>query len=99
MARIAIGHVQLLAPTRAIGLEPAHRARLATPVARGRGLASEAARAVRQMARENLRGLRLISLIAQGNEASVRVAEAAGARLEREIEWRDTRALVYRHPD
>jgi RimJ/RimL family protein N-acetyltransferase len=51
------------------------------------------------MARENLRGLRLISLIAQGNEPSVRVAEAAGARLEREIEWRDTRALVYRHPD
>lgn len=69
------------------------------PAARGRGLASEAARAVRQMARENLRGLRLISLIAQGNEPSVRVAEAAGARLEREIEWRDTRALVYRHPD
>ena len=69
------------------------------PAARGRGLAAEAARAVRQMAREHLRGVRLISLVAYGNEASARVAEAAGARLEREIEWRGGRALVYRHPD
>jgi RimJ/RimL family protein N-acetyltransferase len=69
------------------------------PAARGRGIASEAARAVRQMARENLPGVRLISLIAQGNEPSVRVAEAAGARLEREIEWRGSRALIYRHLD
>jgi hypothetical protein len=29
----------------------------------------------------------------------VRVAEAAGARLEREIEWRGSRAWIYRHPD
>jgi RimJ/RimL family protein N-acetyltransferase len=69
------------------------------PAARGRGLASEAARAVRQMAREHLPGVRLISLIAHGNEPSVRVAEAAGARLEREIEWRGGRAFIYRHPD
>jgi len=69
------------------------------PAARGRGLAAEAARAVRRMAREHLPGVRLISLIAHGNEASVRVAEAAGARLEREIEWRGGRAWIYRHPD
>jgi len=69
------------------------------PAARGCGLAVEATRAVRQMAREHLPGVRLISLIAQGNEASVRVAEAAGARLEREIEWRSGRAFIYRHPD
>ena len=69
------------------------------PAARGCGLAVEATRAVRQMAREHLPGVRLINLIAQGNEASVRVAEAAGARLEREIEWRSGRAFIYRHPD
>jgi RimJ/RimL family protein N-acetyltransferase len=68
------------------------------PAARGRGLAAEAARAVRQMAREHLPGVRLISLIADGNEPSVRVAEAAGARLEREIEWRGSRAFIYRRP-
>jgi RimJ/RimL family protein N-acetyltransferase len=69
------------------------------PTARGRGYASEAARAVRSMAREHLPGVRLISLIAQGNEASVRVAEAAGAHLEREIDFRGSRAAIYRHPD
>lgn len=69
------------------------------PAARGRGLAAEAARAVRQMAREHLPGVRLISLIADGNEASVRVAEAAGAHLEREVDWRGGRAWIYRHPD
>ena len=38
-------------------------------------------------------------LVAHGNEPSMRVAEAAGARLEREIEWRGGRAFIYRHPD
>jgi RimJ/RimL family protein N-acetyltransferase len=69
------------------------------PAARGRGYAAEAARAVRAMAREHLPGLQLISLIASGNEASVRVAQAAGARLEREIDWRGGRASIWRHPD
>ena len=69
------------------------------PSARGRGLASEAARAVRAMAREHLPGLRLISLIAAGNDSSVRVALAAGAHLEREIDFRGTPAGVYRHAD
>jgi RimJ/RimL family protein N-acetyltransferase len=69
------------------------------PAVRSRGYASEAARAVRAMAREHLPGVRLISLIADGNDSSVRVAEAAGARLEREIEWRGGRASIYRHPD
>jgi RimJ/RimL family protein N-acetyltransferase len=69
------------------------------PAARRRGYAAEAARAVRRMAREHLPGVRLISLIAHGNEPSVQVAEAAGARLEREIEWRGSRAWIYRHPD
>ena len=69
------------------------------PAARGRGYAAEAARAVRAMAREHLPGVRLISLIALGNEASVRVAQAAGARYEREIDFRGGRAAIYRHPD
>lgn len=69
------------------------------PAARGIGYAAEAARAVRAMAREQLPGLRLISLIAVGNEASVRVAQAAGARLEAEIDFRGGRAAIYRHPD
>ncbi len=69
------------------------------PAARGRGYASEAARAVRAMAREHLPGMRLISLISHENKASVRVAEAAGARLERDIEFRGSLASIYRHPD
>lgn len=69
------------------------------PEARGRGFATEAARAVRVMAREHLPGRRLISLIAIGNDASVRVALAAGARLEREIDFRGSRAAIYRHAD
>jgi len=69
------------------------------PAARGRGYAAEAARAVRAMAREHLPGVRLISLIAIGNEASVRVAQAAGARHEGEIDFRGGRASIYRHPD
>lgn len=69
------------------------------PTARGRGYAAEAARAVRAMARAHLPGLRLISLITQGNEASVRVALAAGARAERAIEFRGAPATIYRHPD
>ncbi len=69
------------------------------PAARGRRYASEAARAVRAMARAHLPQLRLISLIAVGNEASVRVATAAGARWEREIDFRGGRAAIYRHLD
>jgi RimJ/RimL family protein N-acetyltransferase len=65
------------------------------PAARGHGLAAEAARAVRAA----LSGLRLISLIALGNEASLRVALAAGARWEREIDFRGGRAAIYRHAD
>ena len=69
------------------------------PAARGKGYAAEAARTVRSMARESLPGLRLISLIAEGNEASVRVARAVGARHERDIDFRGGRALIFRHAD
>lgn len=69
------------------------------PTARGQGYAAEAARAVRSMVRESLPGLRPISLILPGNEPSVRVAMAVGARFEREIEFRGGRAAIYRHVD
>jgi len=69
------------------------------PAARGRGLAAEAVRAVRAMARNHLPGVRPISLITVGNEPSVRVAVAAGATLEREIEFAGARALIYRHAE
>ena len=69
------------------------------PAARGRGFASEAARAVLSMAAGHLPGLRPISLIAEGNEASVRVALAVGAHLERTMAWRGTTALIFRHAD
>jgi RimJ/RimL family protein N-acetyltransferase len=52
----------------------------------GRGLATEAARAVRDYAFGDLQLPRLISVIRQGNEASRRVAEKVGMRLSEEIE-------------
>lgn len=64
----------------------------------GRGYASEAVRAVQRMARESLPQLRLISLIDSRNEASIRLALAVGARLEREIEFAGAPFHVYRHP-
>lgn len=69
------------------------------PSARGKGYATEAARAVRAMAREHLPTMRPISLISVGNEASERVALAVGARLEREMEFRGKPARIYRHAE
>jgi len=67
------------------------------PTARGKGYATEAARAVLAMASERVPELRPISVISVGNEASVRVAVAVGARLEREMDFRGGRVQVYRH--
>lgn len=64
----------------------------------GKGYASEAVRAVQRMARECLPQLRLISLIDSRNEASIRLALAVGARLEREIEFAGAPFHIYRHP-
>ncbi|HVL91693.1 MAG TPA: GNAT family N-acetyltransferase [Actinomycetota bacterium] len=50
----------------------------------GEGLATEAARGLVTYAHERLGLARLICLIMYGNEASVRVAEKAGFRFERE---------------
>jgi len=51
------------------------------------------------MAHECLPELRLISLIDCRNEASIRLALAVGATLEREIEFAGSPFHLYRHPD
>jgi RimJ/RimL family protein N-acetyltransferase len=68
------------------------------PGARGRGYATEAARAARGYAYGRLGWTTLISCIAPENIASQRVAERLGATLERSIEINGRPAGIYRHP-
>jgi RimJ/RimL family protein N-acetyltransferase len=63
----------------------------------GRGFASEAVRAIQDVAATRL-AMRPISLIRTENAASRRLATAVGATFEREIEFRDARWMAYRHP-
>lgn len=62
--------------------------------AQGRGYATEAATAVRDAAFDAGR-TRLIALIADGNLASVRVAERLGMRRRGDTHWQGARAGVY----
>lgn len=65
----------------------------------GQGYASEAARAARAYAYETLGWTTLISMIAPGNDASVRVAQAMGAAREDDYTHAKFGAMmVYRHP-
>ena len=64
----------------------------------GRGFASEAAREVQSLARAHVPDVSLISLIHPDNGPSIRVAEAIGARFEREFRLRDVDCRIYRHP-
>ena len=64
----------------------------------GKGYAAEAARAVQAMAARHMPELHLISLIHCENQASIRLATAVGATLEREMEFRGGIYRVYRHP-
>ena len=64
----------------------------------GKGFASEAVRAVQEMARQHVPDMSLISLIDRRNDASIRLALAVGATLEREIEFAGGPFHVYRHP-
>ncbi|MCF8173621.1 MAG: GNAT family N-acetyltransferase [Burkholderiaceae bacterium] len=64
----------------------------------GQGYASEAVRAVQAMAGDSLPGLPPISFINSANAASIRLALAVGATLERETEFRGACWHVYRHP-
>lgn len=63
----------------------------------GQGYASEAARAVRQMAATSMPETSLISLIFAENEPSIQLAIAIGAVFEEEIMFRGVTAHVYRH--
>lgn len=64
----------------------------------GNGYASEAVRAVQQMARECVPDLSLISLIDSRNAASIKLALTVGAALERELEFAGSPFHIYRHP-
>jgi RimJ/RimL family protein N-acetyltransferase len=61
----------------------------------GRGLATEAARAARDYAFETLTLPRLVSLIDPENVRSIRVAEKAGLRFEKDITFRGKPARLY----
>jgi RimJ/RimL family protein N-acetyltransferase len=61
------------------------------------GYASEAARAVKKMAASHMPETSLISLIFAENEPSIKLALAIGAEFEKEIEFRDVVAHIFRH--
>lgn len=61
----------------------------------GQGIATEAARAVRDHAFRDLMAERLISLILPENSASKRVAEKNGMRLEKETNFRGFHTAVF----
>ena len=64
----------------------------------GKGYASEAARAVQQMARKHMPRVSLISFIHSENEPSIALALAVGATFEKELEFRGGKWHIYRHP-
>jgi RimJ/RimL family protein N-acetyltransferase len=63
-----------------------------------KGYASEAVRAVQCMAREHVPDVSLISLIDSRNAASIRLALAVGATLDRELDFAGSPFHIYRHP-
>jgi RimJ/RimL family protein N-acetyltransferase len=63
----------------------------------GRGLATEAAGAVRDYAFDVLVLPRLVSIIDPRNEASIRVAEKNGLRYEKDVIFRERRRLYAIH--
>lgn len=64
----------------------------------GKGFASEAVRGVQAMARRHAPGLGLISFIHGDNAASIQLALAVGARLEKTVEFRGGLWNLHRHP-
>ncbi|PWT82293.1 MAG: N-acetyltransferase [Acidobacteria bacterium] len=63
----------------------------------GKGYASEAVRAVKEMTTEYLADLSLISLIHPENSNSINLAKAVGAQFEKEHFFRDDTWLIFRH--
>ena len=64
----------------------------------GKGYASEATRAVQKVARKVFTDKPLISFINSENMASIRLALAVGAVLEKQVEFRGRNWHIYRHP-
>lgn len=61
----------------------------------GKGYATEAASAVKQMAKSHLKWSRLISLILAENMRSIAVANRLGAAYEKTIPFREGTAEIY----
>ena len=61
----------------------------------GKGYATEAAKAVRDMAEQRLNWKRLISLIVPGNSRSIAVATRIGGKREKSIPFRGDRAEIF----
>jgi ribosomal-protein-alanine N-acetyltransferase len=89
-----IGRCGLL-PWSIDGVAEIEIAYLLDPAYWGRGLAAEAARALVRHGFETLGLARLIALIDGENQASIRVAEAAGLRFERNAVVEDLPCLIY----
>ncbi len=63
----------------------------------GQGYASEAAREVLKTGLEHLPDIAFISLIHRDNQASIQLAQAIGAKYEKDIEFRGEQWSIYRH--
>ena len=64
----------------------------------GKGYAKEAVKAIQGLALAHFQGKAPISLIHSENSASIHLAVAVGATLEKEVEFRGVPWLLYRHP-
>ena len=64
----------------------------------GKGFASEAARAVQMAGRQYIPHISLISFILSENQASINLALAIGAKLEKAVQFRGRKWYIYRHP-
>ena len=89
-----VGRVGLFHPA---GWDEAELGWMIVPALRGRGLATEAARAVRDVAFGTLGMTSLISLIKPGHEASRRVALKAGAIAAETVSFPDGPLQTYRY--
>jgi RimJ/RimL family protein N-acetyltransferase len=63
----------------------------------GKGYASEAVKAIKKMCESSVPEMPLISLIFKSNINSANLAKAVGATFEREYEFRNTTAWIFRH--
>jgi len=63
----------------------------------GKGYASEAVKKIKVMVSEFIPDMPLISLIFKNNLNSINLAKAIGARYEKEIQFRNEPALIFRH--